>query len=61
MIVGFTRGPPAVMTPTMLTAACALAHGSMNPISALFAALPLDKLDRMALTSKLGEIGKQGA
>lgn len=27
----------------------------------LFASLPLDKLDRMALTTKLGEIGKQGA
>ena len=27
----------------------------------LFASLPLDKLDRMALTKKLGEIGKQGA
>ena len=27
----------------------------------LFSALPLDKLDRIALTSKLGEIGKQGA
>ena len=27
----------------------------------LFSALPLDKLDRIALTSKLGEIGKHGA
>lgn len=27
----------------------------------LFASLPLDKLDRMALTTKLGEIGMQGA
>ena len=27
----------------------------------LFSSLPLDKLDRMALTAELGEIGKQGA